>query len=116
MWEFDKYLRSIEMLQQLLVGRRREQNMFIKEGDKQELWIWGMEESSDRRGLFLADFHNQNVKYFKRDKEMSRVVYQSDLCVSNLRLLADYASAFITFESTCAGFFFNFIFSCLFLY
>ena len=96
------------MPQKLFVDRRRNTNMFIKEGDNKELWILGIEESSDRRGLFLADYHNSKVKYFNRETETISVLYNSDFWVSNLLLLAADGSAFATFESTNSGFLFDF--------
>ena len=87
--------------------------MFIKEGDK-ELLISGMEPSSDRRGLFLADFRNKKVKYFNRETETISVLCSSDFCVSNLLLLAADGSAFATFERSQTGFFFDFCFYSLF--
>ena len=97
------------MPQKLLIDRRRNKNMFIKEGDNKELSILGIEESSDRRGLFLADYHNSKVKFFKRETETISVLYSSDFCVSNVLLLGADGSAFATFESTKEkGFFCDF--------
>ena len=85
------------MSEKLIVDRRREQKMFLKEGDKEDLWISGIEKSRDRRGLFLADCFNRRVKYFNRETEKISVLYSSDFQVSNVLLLAD-GSAFATFE------------------
>ena len=102
------------MPQKLIVDRRRAQKMFIKEGDKEDLLIFGMEESSDRRGLFLADCLNKKMKYFNRETETISVLYSSDIDISNLLLLAADGSAFATFEVSQTGFFFDFCFHSLF--
>ncbi len=92
------------MPEKLLVDRRRAAKMVLKEGGELSLYISGMEASSDRRGLFLADFYNKKVKYFKRETETITVLYSSDFWVSNLLLLAADGSAFATFEDTYQGF------------
>ncbi len=81
--------------------------MFIKEGDKRELCILGIEESRDGRGLFLADCDNKKVKYFNRDTEAMSVLCSSDFEVLNVLLLAD-GSVFVTFECSKTGLFFEF--------
>ena len=58
----------------------------------------GIEESSDRRGLFLADYLNQKVKYFSKETETISVLYSSEFGVSNLLHRAADGSAFATFE------------------
>ena len=95
------------MPKKLLVDRRRETKMFIKEGDKSELFIAGIEAARDGRGLFLADRDNKKVKYFNRETETISVLCSSDFYVSNLLLLAD-GSAFAAFEKKGNGFFFDF--------
>ena len=86
------------MPQKLLVEGRPTGTMFLKEGDEKEVYISGMDESSDRGGLFLADCNNKRVKYFNRKGKTISVLYSSDFCVLNLLLLAADGSAFATFE------------------
>ena len=80
--------------------------MFLKPGEIPTIWISGMDASSDRRGLFLADSHNKKVKYFVRDTETVCDLYSSNFTILNVRLLSADGSYLVTFECSETGFIF----------
>ncbi len=87
------------MPQKLIVNRRMIKNLFIKEGDQKELSLWAIEESTDKRGFYLADLYNQNVKFFNREEAAScRILYRSDFCISAVLPLTD-GSGILTVEN-----------------
>ena len=99
-----------DMPQKLVVDRRRSVNMFKTEGDSKETRILGMEQSSDIRGLFLADYESCKVKYFNRDTETTDEIHHSASHILNVLLLAADGSSFVTFESSLGSFFLEFLF------